>query len=477
MKTARPRRRLDQRTVVGVVYVSSFFITAIDTTVVNVTLAALGRDLGGKGTATAWVVTGYLLGLAVCIPVSGWLADRVGARRILLGAIGIFTLASAGCGLAPNLTVLIITRLIQGAAGGALTPLGIALLYRVFPPEERSRVMAILIVPTVIAPVSGPLIGGLLVDTLGWRWVFFVNLPIGLSALCFGYLFLDEYRIEREGRFDPAGFLLSVLGLGGVLLCLSNGPMRGWATTLTIAPGVVGIASFVALVMVERRVRHPMLHLGLLKDRLFARCSLTNFFAYAAFTGALFALPQMLQEAHGTSALSAGSTVFPEAIGVAIFSQIASRLYRRVGPRRLTLAGLVGIAGILVLFTFVTPTTNLWLIRVISLALGMSMAHVFLPMQTATFTNIAPSNTAQASTIYSAQRFTASALGAAILATVFTALQARPHGRSKHALEVAKMSGFHYAWYAASGLALLGALVASGIDDELAAVTFEKVVD
>jgi len=477
MSLAAPGRQMDQRRVVAVVYVATFFITALDTTIVNVTLSTLGRQFGGVGTETAWVVTGFLLGLAVCIPVSGWLADRVGARRVLLGAIGLFTLASAGCGLAPNLTVLIITRVLQGAAGGALTPIGMALLYRVFPPQERSRVASLLIIPTVLAPASGPLLGGLLVDTLGWRWVFFVNLPIGIAALTFGYLYLEEYRIPREGRFDPYGFVLAALGLSGVLLCLSNGPTHGWGNSMVVLSGIIGVTAFVALVIVERRLTYPMLRLGLLRDRLFRSCALTTVFAYAAFTGALFTVPQLLQDAHGSSAFMAGSSVFPEAIGVAGFSQVAARLYRRVGPRRLMVVGLVLVAVMLSCFIFVTPTTSLWWVRVLTLALGMSMANVFIPLQSATFARVEPSATAQASTIYSAQRFTSQALGVAVLATVFTTLAPHPTSTLASAVESARMSGFHAAMIAAAILALMGVGVALTVNDRDAAQTFHPVGD
>src|SRR5213082_2692713 len=187
-------RQLGPKVSVSIVFVVGMFMSIMDVTIVNVALPSIGRQLSVPSTSIDVVVVAYLVSLAVVIPASGWLGDRWGTRRIFLLALALFTIASVLCGLAGNFTMLVLFRFLQGAAGGALAPVGTAMLYRTFPPAQRVHIASILIIPNVIAPATGPVLGGLLVDQLSWRWVFFVNVPIGIGAFVFGLLFLQEHR-------------------------------------------------------------------------------------------------------------------------------------------------------------------------------------------------------------------------------------------------------------------------------------------
>jgi len=466
------RRRPDQRIVVGAVFVVAMFMTILDGTIVNVALPTMARDFHVPTSSIEWVVTGYLLSLAVFIPASGWIGDRVGTKRVFLVALAVFTAASALCGLAPSLGVLVACRFLQGMGGGMLAPVGTAMLFRAFPPEQRARAASILIVPTVVAPAAGPVIGGLLVDTLSWRWVFYVNLPIGVAAFILGAVYLNEHREPAQGRFDVAGFVMSGGGLALLLFALSRGPLAGWSSTQVLVTGLIGLACFVLLVPVELRRRFPMLRLSLLKDRLFATTNLLSVFAYGSFLGILFVMPQFLQEARGVSALTSGLATFPEAIGVLVSSQLVARVYPKVGPRRLCTGGLSGVAVCMALLALVGLGTNLWVVRALMFAMGFSMAFVFLSLQAATFARTTPADTGQASAIFNAQRQMAAALGVALLATVYTSFT--PGTPVGGAVGAAEVTGFHAAFLTAAAMALLGAVIALWLHDEDAAATMVK---
>jgi EmrB/QacA subfamily drug resistance transporter len=219
--------RLSQKAAVGVVFVAAMFMSIMDATIVNVALPTIGREFHVSPTAVDSIAISFLVSLAVFIPASGWLGDRFGGKRVLLTAIALFTGASALCGIATSLGELVVFRVLQGAGGGMLAPVGMAMLYRVFPPEERIRAAAILTVPTTLAPALGPVLGGLLTTDLSWRWVFYVNLPIGAATFVFGLLFVRHSHESEPGRFDVPGFLLSGFGLGLLMYGVSEGPVEG----------------------------------------------------------------------------------------------------------------------------------------------------------------------------------------------------------------------------------------------------------
>src|ERR1700729_1481898 len=204
------------------------FMAILDATIVNVALPTLGRHFGVPATSVDTVAIYYLVSLAVFIPASGWLGDRFGGKRVLLAAIVVFTGASALCGAAQSLAELEICRVVQGAGGGMLAPVGLAMLLRVFPPEDRIRMAGLLTIPTTLAPAVGPVLGGLLVTEVSWRWVFYVNVPIGAATFLFGIICLNGAKEPSPGRFDLPGFMLAGAGLGALMYGVSEGPGRGW---------------------------------------------------------------------------------------------------------------------------------------------------------------------------------------------------------------------------------------------------------
>lgn len=466
------RRLVDPKVSVCVVFVAAMFMSIMDTTIVIVALPAMAKQFAVPSTAIDAVVVGYLISLAVVIPVSGWLGDHWGTRRVFLLALALFSLASALCGLAQNLPMLVGFRVLQGIAGGALTPVGITILYQTFPPEERVHVSRILNVPTVIAPASGPVLGGLLVQQLSWRWTFYVNVPIGIATLVFGIFFLRTEKHEHNaGRFDLAGFLLAGSGMALLMYALTEGPTFGWASPGILASASAGLLLLVAFVVVELRIKEPMLDLRLLGNHLFRTCNLVTMFSSAGFLGLLFVTPLFLQEARGTSALISGLTTFPEALGVIASTQIVARLYPHIGPRRLVAAGLVCVTIIMSLFCLMDLDTNLWVMRALMFLTGAGMAYVFIPVPAAAFATISQAATGRASALNSVQRQVGSAFGVAILSTVIGIIG--PVSVDAHGTVHPNLTAYHAAFLTSAGFALLSACIALLIRDRDAAATMQ----
>jgi EmrB/QacA subfamily drug resistance transporter len=455
---SRGRSSMDQRVAVSVVYLGALFLNIMDVTIVNVTLPSIGRGFHSTATSVDVVVISYLVSLAVFIPASGWVGDRFGDKRSLLAAIGIFTLASALCGVSGSLGELVVFRVLQGAGGGLLTPVGMAMLYRTFPPAERMRVASILLAPTALAPAAGPLLGGLLVTDLSWRWAFYVNLPIGIGAFVFGLVFVTEKRELRPGAFDLVGFLLAGGGLGALMFGVSEGPEKGWGSPDVCGLLALGLSLLVAMVVVEQRKAHPMVDLRLFSDRLFRISNELVGLTMISFFGTLYVVPLYYQDGRGLSALDSGLDTFPEAIGVLIGIQVVSRvLYPRLGPRRVMTGGLIGVAICAGSMSLCGPGSNLWWMRILLVGIGYSIPHVMVSMQTAAFATISPTATGRASTLFNANRQVGSAAGVALLSTVISAIGPL---RQEAGRPVAYLSAYDAAFLVAAFVALAGAAIA-----------------
>ncbi len=466
------QQRVNQKFAVAVVYVCSMLLNSIDSTVVNVALPTLSKEFNVESTAIESLIIGYLVSLAAFMPASGWLGDRFGYKRIFLLALFVFTAASALCGFAQSLDQLILFRVIQGAGGGLLTPVGMAMLYRTFPPEERVSVARILMFVTILGPVSGPVIGGYLIEHLSWRWIFYVNLPVGAGAWIFGLLCLIDRREPTAGRFDIPGFLLAGSGFGLTMYALSEGPSKGWSSPTIIATGALGIVILAIFVWVELHVAEPMVKLSLLSNHLFRSCVSVSVFTSAAFLGTLFVVPLYLQEARGASPLNSGLATFPEAIGVVVSTQLVARLYPRFGPRRLMIIGAVWAAAVMIGLSFFNSGTSFWLFRLMMFLLGCGMAYIFLSNQAAAMATISRADTGRASMLFSVQRQIGSAMGVAVLSTVMSAIGATKVNAA--GVSMPNLDAYQAAFIAAAVLALIGAFNARRIPDEDAAATMVR---
>lgn len=465
--------RIEHKYIVALVGVFSIFMELLDTTVVNVAVPALAEEFGVESASTIqWIITGYILSLAVFIPISGWAADRFGAKRVFMFALTTFSLASLLCAFAWSIESLVAFRVLQGVGGGMLSPVAFAMVWREFPPEERSKAAGIMVMPAAIAPASGPVVGGLLVDYASWHWIFLINVPIGAIALVISALYLREHRAENPGRFDPAGFVLSGAGLAALLYALSEAGDRGFGDARVITIGTASIALLAAFVIVELRTAQPMLDVRIFGNALFRACNLAWIVTMFGGAAMIFLITLQLQAARGLSPLESGLVTFTMAIGVLFTAQPAGRLYRIIGPRRLILGGLLGCAAVTMALAMVSLDTNLWIVRGLMLLRGVAFGFVLVPLQAATYAQVPPEQTSRATALYNATSQVGSGLGVAVGAAFLTNRLSH-HGAvlGDPTTAAAAISGFQDTLWIIGVLSLVGAGVALLIRDRDAAAT------
>jgi EmrB/QacA subfamily drug resistance transporter len=435
-------------TAAAIAYVSGMFMATMDMHIVNVALPSLGRAFDASISDVQWTVIAYLLTLAVVIPASGWIGDRIGTKRTFLFALVVFTVASALCGAAQSLGELVAARALQGIGGGMLTPTATAMLYRAYGPEQRARVARTVIVPVLLGPGIAPVLGGALTQTLSWRWVFFVNIPVGLATLAFAHRFLHEYRGDSRGRLDWRGLILSGVSLSALMYAVSEGSVQGWSSPEILVTGIGGVGG---LLLFARQALHrtdPILRLGLLRDRLFRATNIVFPFTTGPFLGSLYLTPIFLQEVLHQSPLGSGLTTFVEAIGVIVAAQTLGRLYPRLGPRIMAGIGSAGLAIYMGLFLLIDAHTNLWLVRALMFYGGACNSGTFLSLQSSMFTTISSEDTGHASAIYNTQRQSSIAINIAVLTTVVTGVGG------------GGLAAFHGAYLAGTILSVVGAVLA-----------------
>ncbi|MFC9846226.1 MDR family MFS transporter [Streptomyces sp. NPDC060223] len=463
-----PRIVISQKVAVGVVYVAGLFLSTLDMTIVNVALPSIGRAFSVPSTGVDTVSISYLVSLAVFVPASGWLGDRFGGKRTLLTAVAVFTAGSALCGMATSLGELVAFRILQGAGGGMLASVGMAMLLRAFAPGERVRASAILSIANGLAPTLGPVIGGLLVTSVSWRAIFYVNVPVGVLATVFGLLYLRNEPARPAERFDLAGFLLAAAGLGLLMYGVSEGPERGWTTAPIAACLACGTVLVASMIVVELRKEFPMMDVRLLTNRLFASGTAVMTVQSVAFLGTLFTLTLYLQDERGMSPLAAGLTIFSEAMGVVIGSQLASRLlYRKLGPRRHLMLGSAGTSAAIALMALWHEDTGLWWVRLLLFCMGLAVGQVFVGTQSASFATVTSSSSGRASTLFNVGRRLGGATGVAVVTTVLVSAT----GGASGAGSAPDMSGYRAAFLTAAAFNLLGLYAATRISDADAAST------
>lgn len=456
-------RGVDPKVAVCVVYVAAMFMNGMDATIVNVALPTISDSFAVTPSATSAINVAYLVSLAVCIPISGWLGDRFGTRRTFLAAFGTFVVASALCGAAQDLTQLTLARTLQGAGGGVMSPVALTMLFRAYPAEERVRLSRVLILPTAVAPALGPVLGGLFVEHLTWRWGFYVNVPVGVLALLFATFTLSEHVEAREKRFDLIGFALAAPGLGMVMYALEAASGHGLLAPDVWGFALGGLACLGLLVVSQLRRRHPMLDLRLFADAGFRQASLILCLCMVGFLGTLYAFTLMYQTALGASAWETGLVTLPKAVGLMVASQVVTRVHPRWGPRRVIAVAMFGAAVSFALMNTIHSGSPLWMAGSIQLASGFFVGSASIELQVVAFATISHAATGGASTLFNVQRQVGSALGVALVASVLAGVGTSTLDRA--GTPVPNLTAYHAGMLVAAGFALVCVFLALRIRD------------
>jgi len=398
------------------------FMVMLDNTVVNVALPSIQRELEAGLSGLALVLDAYILVFASLLLTAGALGDRFGRRRVFRTGLVVFTVASALCGLAPTLPALVGGRALQAVGGAALLPSSLAILTATFPdPRERVQAIGLWSGVSAMALAAGPVVGGLLTDGLGWRWVFYVNLPVGIAAFLVAGRVVAESRNPAAGRLDLPGLLLGSLGLGGLTLGLIEGNPRGWGSPAIVALLAAGVACLVAFVVVEARRREPMLAMRFFRDGAFSTANAVVLLAGFALLGFVFFNTLYFQVVQGWSPFQAGLRTLPSTLAVVVTAPLAGRLASRYGYRVPVVAGLLLGAAALLLLTGIgvgTPYAELWWKLAM---LGSGFGLTISPSTAAAVAAMPGAQAGVASAVTNTSRQVGGALGVAVLGAVAAA--------------------------------------------------------
>jgi len=433
----------------------AFFMEALDTTVLNTAMPTMAQVLGVAPLSMKAVLSSYTLAVAVFIPLSSWVADRFGTRRVFFSAIAVFTLGSVLCGLTSEIHTLVFFRILQGCGGAMMVPVGRLTLVRAVDKTRLVQAMSLVAIPTLVGPMLGPVIGGFFVSYLSWRAIFFVNLPIGLAGVYFVHRYLPDFRTARVPPLDIVGLILFGSGIALFSYVLEVFGETG------LSPREIGGLMGLSLVLLAgyglhaRTLAKPLLDLTLFRIRTFRSSTAGNLVTRLGAGGLPFLLPLLYQVGMGFSPVKAGLLMIPQSLAAFAFKMTMPPILRKFGYRTTLLANTAAIAGSIALYAWVGPGTALWEIVLLSSCFGYCSSLQFTSMNTLVYADVAESRVGMASTILSSVQQLAISFGvagASLLAAVF--IPDRFHASAPEL-----MHGLHWAFILLGGLTLLSGLI------------------
>jgi len=408
------------------------FMAVLDATIVNVGLPKIMASFGVGLDKIEWVITAYMLAMAVMLPTSGWLADRYGFKKMYFFGLFLFTLGSMLCGMSSNEDMLILSRIIQGLGAGTIQPLGMAIITREFPPHQRGIALGFWAIAAAASVSFGPLIGGFLIDSFSWPLIFDVNVPFGIIAMFFTLIIQSEYKNKRKRNFDITGFISVTIFLPLTLYALSQGNAAtnsaGWHAPYILACAAIALIAFAVFITTELTVKDPLLDLRLLLNHNFGISNIILIIFSIGMFGSTFLMPVFLQNSLGYTALQAGSVFLPVGIVQGIIAPISGRISDKINPKLPIFAGVILLSFSFYLNSKLSFLTELHSIMISLYIRGVAMGLMFTALSTISLLEISREKMAQASAITNSIRQLGGSLGVALLATLLTT-RASFHGQ------------------------------------------------
>lgn len=421
---------------VAAVVVLGAIMATLDMTIVNVAIPTFQNAFDATYADVAWAVTAYTLALATVIPLTGWAADRFGTKRLYLTALLLFVIGSVACSTAWSLEALIGFRVLQGLGGGMLMPLSMTILTRAAGPQRIGRMMALLGVPMLLGPIGGPILGGWLIDTASWHWIFLVNVPVGALAILAAWVVLPKDTTHPAEKFDFLGMLLLSPGLALFLFGVSSIPSEGTiAAARVLGPGIAGLALMVVFVLHALRKTNALIDLSLFKDKNLTISVVTLFLFVIAFMGSMMLLPSYFMQVRGQSTLMAGLLVAPQGLGAMLSMPIGGRLVDKIGPKFVVLPGISLIVVGLGLFTQVGTDTSFLYTSGSLFIMGLGMGCTMMPLMTSALATLTDKKVARGSTLMNIVQQTGASVGAATMSVVLT------NQMTSHGVDATQMEG------------------------------------
>ncbi len=393
------------------------YMDLLDMTIIEVALPKMMTEFGGDINVTQYIITAYMITIGVIEPITAYWADTRGMKKVYIISLLIFTLSSVLCAMSWTIDMLIVFRILQAVGGGMIMPVALSMIEKSFDKKELPIAMGIMGLPLLIAPAMGPTIGGYLVEHLNWRWIFWINIPIGFLAMTFSYIFLREFETVKK-KLDIWGFILSAIGFGTLLLALSNGAKEGWTSAQIVSLFILSGISLLSFFLVETTISDPILDLRIFKNRIYSAAIAVTFFFMMTLFGSLYLVPLFMLELRGLGEIETGMLLIPEVIGAMLFLPVSAVLLPRLGAPVLT------IAGILIMTIGSYPLidlqvhTDLEAVEKNLLIIGMGLGLGIMPSITLAYSSLPEYLVNQGSAFLNLIRQVGSALGVAILTSV-----------------------------------------------------------